>query len=285
MGRVALAPLLLAVALVATACGERSEPTGPDVSLYPVTIQTGRDRPLVVSGPARRVVALSDSAAATVRSLGTSVVGVPINRSGRIRFTALRRLRPDLIVAPAETDDLDLSRAADVTGVQPYVVPGGSIEEVERAITQLGLLTGRPAEARGLVRTIEQRRAQAHARLASSPIVTVFIDLGFFTTAPDHSLLADLVTEARGRNVAATRTEPGPLDPADVVKLDPDVYLTTSESRLTLKELRRDPATRKLRAVTEGRFVVVDSDLLAPGPGVGDALLQIARLLHPDAFR
>jgi len=48
MGRVALAPLLLAVALVATACGERSEPTGPDVSLYPVTIQTGRDRPLVV---------------------------------------------------------------------------------------------------------------------------------------------------------------------------------------------------------------------------------------------
>src|SRR5206468_6399678 len=55
MGRVALVAVLLV--LGATACGERSEPTGPDARLYPVTVQTG-DRPLVVTARARRILVL-----------------------------------------------------------------------------------------------------------------------------------------------------------------------------------------------------------------------------------
>ena len=68
-------------------------------------------------------------------------------------------------------------------------------------------------------------------------------------------------------------------------QLDPDVYLATSDTDLSLADLRRNPQTRKLRAIKEGRFVIADADLLEPGPAIGEGLAEVARLLHPDAFR
>jgi hypothetical protein len=37
--------------------------------------------------------------------------------------------------------------------------------------------------------------------------------------------------------------------------------------------------------VRTGRFGIVSARAIAPGPGVGRALEEIARVLHPDAFR
>jgi iron complex transport system substrate-binding protein len=283
MGRVTL--LLVAVVLLATACGERSEPTGPDLSLYPVTVQTGGDRPLVVAKPAERIVALSETAAESVRALGVTIRGVPVDSTGQINLPQLKQLKPDLIVAPPEIDDVDLSRAAQITSATIYTTPANSIEEIEWSFTQLGLITGHPVQAREVVRRIEQRRGQVRARLLQTTPVRVFVDRGFFTTVSDHSLIGDLVTEAHGRNVAGPRPEPGPFDPEQLSHLDPDVYLATSDADVTLKDLKADPRTRNLDAVKNGRFVIVDVELLEPGPRVGDALLKIARLLHPDAFR
>jgi ABC-type Fe3+-hydroxamate transport system substrate-binding protein len=80
-------------------------------------------------------------------------------------------------------------------------------------------------------------------------------------------------------------SQAGPIDLADLLQLDPDAYLATSDSMLTLADLRRNPRTRKLRAVRKGRFMVVNVDLLQPGPQIGEGLTRIARLLHPNAFR
>jgi ABC-type Fe3+-hydroxamate transport system substrate-binding protein len=280
----ALAAAAAALVLGATACGERSEPTGSTARLYPLTVQSG-DRPLVVSGAASRIAVLDQPTEAILRALGAGgrIVGpAPANR---IDFTALRRSHPDLIVAAESADERDLSRAAAITHAQVYTAPGGSIEQVERSITQLGLLTDTPVRARLLVRRIERSRRVVDARLANVPSVTVFVDTGFFTTVSDQSLIGGLIREAHGTNVAGSATQAGPVDSADLLQLDPDTYLATSDTGLTLADLRRNPRTRKLRAVREGRFMVADADLLQPGPEVGEGLAQIARLLHPNAFR
>jgi iron complex transport system substrate-binding protein len=283
MGRLAVAASTL-VLLGATACGERSEPTGPSARLYPVTVQTG-DRPLVVTGPARRIVVLDPPTEAIVRALGAGsrIVGPP--PAGRIDFTSLRRSQPDLIVTTEDTNERDLSRAASLTHADVYAVPGDSIRRVEQGITQLGLLTERPVQARTLVRRIETQRRAVTDRLAGAPRVTVFVDTGFFTTISDQSLIGDLIREAHGTNVASAAAAGGPIEPADLAELDPDAYLATSDSMLTLADLRRSPKTRKLRAVRKGRFTVVDIGLLQPGPQIGEGLDRIARFLHPNAFR
>ena len=284
MGRVALAAAAALLALGATACGERSEPTGSSAPLYPVTVQAG-DRPLVVRRPAKRIAVLDRASEEILRGLGVGARIVMSAPQRRIDFTELRRARPDLIVAAQTASERDLSRAAAITKAAVYTASGDSIRQVEHAITQLGLLTDRPVQARGLVRDIERRREAVSARLAHVARVSVFVDTGFFTTVSDQSLIGDVIREARGTNVGAAQADAGPLEVADLLRLDPDVYLATSDSDVTLADLQGDPRARKLRAVREGRFAVVDADLLLPDPQIGSGLVQVARLLHPDAFR
>ena len=282
MGRVAAAVLAAAFVLGATACGERSEPTGADAHLYPVTITTG-DRPISIERPAQRIAVLDQTSEQLVRAVGAGKRIVAVTPSVSVAF--LRRRRPDLIVASDTVDEQALSRAAAATHADVYAAPGDSIRQVERAVTQLGLLTGEPVRARAVVRRIERKRHAIDTALAHVPAVNVFVDTGLMTTVPDQSLIGDVLSEAHARNVAGDDAAAGPVNPVDLARLDPDIYVVTADTMTTLADLRRNPATRRLRAVREGRFVVLDQDLLVPGPRIGDGLDQVARLLHPDAFR
>ena len=282
MGRVGVAVCTAVLLIGASACGERSEPTGADAGLYPVTITTG-DRPITISEPARRIAVLDATSEQLVRGLGAGQRIVAATPS--LGLGALRRAKPDLIVASDSVNEHDLSRIAAATHADVYLAPGDSIRQVERAITQLGLLTGTPVQARKLVRRIERKQHAVDAALATAPLVDVFVDTGLMTTPPDQSLIGDVIREARARNVAGDAAEAGPVDPAELARLDPDIYAVTSDTKTTLADLRKNPQTRRLRAVRQGRFVVLDSDLLVPGPQIGEGLDQVARLLHPNAFR
>jgi iron complex transport system substrate-binding protein len=282
VGRIAVAACAAALVLGATACGERSEPTGADAHLYPLTITTG-DRPIAVARPARRIAVLDQTSEQLVRALGAGPRLVAITPSVAVGF--LKRKKPDLIVATDTVDEQALSRAAAATHAAVYSAPGDSIRQVERGITQLGLLTGTPVRARELVRTIERKRRTIERALARTPVVNVFVDTGLMTTVPDQSLIGGVLREAHARNVAGDEAAGGPVDPTELARLDPDVYAVTADTMTTLSDLRKNPATRRLRAVRQGRFVVLDQDLLVPGPRIGDGLDEVARLLHPDAFR
>ena len=149
----------------------------------------------------------------------------------------MRRAHPDLIVAGEDANEHDLSRAASATKARVYTAAGDSIRQVERAITQLGLLTGAPVKARTLVGRIEARRHQVADRLARVADVSVFVDVGFLNTIPDQSLIGDVLREAHGTNVIQTG-EAGPVDIPDLLRLDPQVYLATSDAEVTLMDLR-----------------------------------------------
>jgi iron complex transport system substrate-binding protein len=286
VGRVAIAAAAAGLLLLGTACGERSEPTGATAPLYPVTVVGAGDRTVTAPAPFRRVAVFAPGPEEILRALGAGgwiVAAAP--ESGTIPLTGLRKANPDLLVAAETTDELSLDRASKATHAPIYVAPGDSIHDVERAVTQLGLLVDAPVAARRVVHHIEARQNSVEQRVAKLPVVTVFVDTGFFTTVSDHSLTGDLLQRARGRNVAGPSPDAGPFDLVRLSQLDPDVILLTSNSESSLADLRSNPRTRHLTAVRNGRVVVIAAALLDPGPRVGEALLELARLLHPDAFR
>ena len=66
--------MLITCALLATACGERSEPVGAAAELYPLTVTT-EDRPLTIRAPARRIVVLDGGAEAILEVRGERLAG------------------------------------------------------------------------------------------------------------------------------------------------------------------------------------------------------------------
>jgi iron complex transport system substrate-binding protein len=288
VGRVAAATVAAALLLAATACGERSEPTGAAVSVYPVRVTDARDRPVRMDTRPARLAALTPAGLQILSALGAKkrIVTAPggfFDDKGRLLLARLKAAKPDLVIAPAQ-DTRDEQALASL-GVPVYFAPESSIRDVEHGITQLGLLAGAPVAARMLVHRIEETRRAVLARVAKEPRVSVFVDTGFFTTLPDTTLVGDLIRQARGTDVAGPTPPPGPFDLSRLSELDPDVYVATSDSGTTLEDLRRDVHAKRLRAVRDGRFAVIASNLLQPGPQVGQALAEIARILHPDAFR
>lgn len=292
--------LLLAFAvLLATGCGERGEPLGDVAQPYPVTVEGAGEQATIVREPPARIVALDPGSAELLLALevGRRLVGVPagveagrrarevISRTGQVDVQEIARLRPDLLVATPSSDLLDVSLAQRESGATLYVQPGSSVADVVRGTLELGLLVGRPVRARRLVAGIQAQIDRIESRLTGQPEVTAFVDTGFFITIPERSLLGDLIRRARGESIAGAAPGPDPFPVSRLRSLDPEVYLATTESRVTLRSLRADRRTARLEAVRTGSFAVLPSDLvLRPGPRVGKALEAVARALHPDAF-
>jgi iron complex transport system substrate-binding protein len=269
---------------------------------YPVTVQGAGDRTTEMAKRPERIVALDPGAAETLKKIGAGsrLVGVPaglakgdaadadvvVRSTGQVDIDGVIELEPDLIVATPGIDQLDLSRAERETGAAVYVQPEVSIESVKQGIIDLGFLVGEAAAARQVVGEIDRRVAAVTERVASEPPVSVFVDTGFFITVPDRSLLGDLVRKANGQSIAGESPGPGPFPLKDIAKADPGVYLATSDSGVRLRALRANPELRGVKAVKAGNVHVVPVAVVTrPGPRVGDALEEVARALHPDAFR
>ena len=273
--------------LAGTACGERKEPTGPLVQVYPVTVQGAGERPAVVGGVPHRIVPLGAGPRQILKALGLQARIVKVNDSlvGLPLVAQIRHAKPDLILASSDVDPLDLARARSSTHAAVYVEPSGSLDDVAEAIGDIGLLTGKPVAARQVTAKILRTRRGVEKRVSGAPVVSAFVDVGDFQTISAQSLLGDLVREARGTSVGGVSPEQGPFPLKRLVTLDPQAYIATSDGGTTLAKLRANAVTKKLRAVHDGRFGILQAKLAAPGPEVGAALEEIARILHPDAFR
>jgi len=284
--RVAAALGAAALLLAGTACGERKEPTGTKVPIYPVTVQGAGERPTILRAAPHRIVPLGPGPRRILKALGLQKRMITVNDElvGLPLVGAIRRAHPDLIVASEDADPLDLARASSATHAAIYVEPGESLEGVERGIDDIGLLAGRPVAARRLSAAIARTRRRLAARLSGYPQATAFIDVGGFGTVGSRTLLGDLVVEAGGKDIAGPAPEQGPFPLRDLVKANPDVYLAISDSGTTLASLRQNRLTKRLTAVRKGRFGVLPARFVVPGPGVGSALVEVAKILHPDAF-
>jgi iron complex transport system substrate-binding protein len=293
---------LVAAAVIGAGCGERSEPIHALPQPYPVSVHGVGDRPTVVAARPERIVALDPGSAEILLEIGAGdrLVGVPaglsrrqapeaqvvVRRTGLVDVDAVVALKPDLIIATPGVDELELARAGRQSGAAVYVQPDTSILNVEQGAIDIGFLVGDAPGARRLVGRIERQVDAVEERLAGVEPVSVFVDTGFFITVPQRSLLGDLVVKAKGESVAGESPGPGPFPLAHLARLNPRIYLATSDSRVTLRDLRQNPATRNLQAVKKGRLRIVPVKAVTwPGPRVADGLEAVARALHPDAFR
>jgi ABC-type Fe3+-hydroxamate transport system substrate-binding protein len=278
MRRIAILGLLATLALTASACGERSEPTGPNVKLFPVTVSANGQAITLKHRPSR-IAVFTPAAVSLVHALKPTVdvLGGPLRDA-----SGLAKYHPDVVIV---STGADLQRIAGATKAPVYVISGGSIRETEQSIVDVGALLGRPLEARKLVTHIEALRTAVERKVETLPRTSVFLDNGFFTTVPANSLAGDIISEAGGKSVAGANPGPGPFDLALLHRRNPDVYLASSDSGVTLKDLRKNPRTKGLRAVRNGHFRLVPALFLQPGPNIGYGLLAVAHALHQDAFR
>jgi ABC-type Fe3+-hydroxamate transport system substrate-binding protein len=204
----------------------------------------------------------------------------------RPNVEAVLAMHPDLVVLYASDDNREAARRLRAAGIQTAAFRVDRIADFERVTRALGVLTGDSAAAIATVDSVRATLARVRAATASLPHPTVFwplYDQPLLATG-SGSYLNELIEIAGGRNIYGFMKEPSPrVTFEDLMRRDPDVVLTSPESRA---RYLADPRWKALRALRDGHLLVVDTALvLRPGPRLGEAARSMALLLHPGSVR
>jgi len=168
--------------------------------------------------------------------------------------------------------------------VPVYVMPGARLPDIERGAVALGVLTNHAEAGRSLALSLRREREAIAKSLAAVPPLTTYVDAGFGTSIQRTTLLARLIALAGGRLV-------GPADGVATVnakalhRLDPDTYIATTTSGVTLARLRSRPGLRTLRSVAAGRVFLVDPAVARADTTSYALLHSLAHDLHPGAVK
>jgi len=271
---------------------------------YPLTVKDELGGSLTLTHAPRRIVSMIPSDTETVCALGAcgSLVGVDALSDWPKRVTSLPQLgnanAPDLEALVALKPDLVLTD--EYSGLAPRLrnlglpVYAGTPQTFDQALTffgTLGRLLDRQSEAAVLRGRVEGQVAAVAAKVAGSSEPSVFVELDPtpYSVGP-ASYLGTLLAKAGGRNiVGAGMGEYPQVDPEYVVKQDPEVVLLMDAPYgESVAKAEARPGWSTLRAVEDGRVLALDRqqvDMLSrAGPRMGDAVVLLARLLHPGHF-
>jgi len=199
-------------------------------------------------------------------------------------------LHPDLVFAEFNTNRASTIDALPRLGIPVFVVRAEGLDGILQAVQQVGTALDRTPVARALVNRVRARRQEVARRVRELPKPRVFVLIwpDPVVTVGQHAFIAEAVEGAGAICVTSNIPETWPrLSLEEVVRLAPDTLLLIKGGHRTLsiEEMKTRPGWDRVPAVVANRFVEVDARFEHSSPVVFDALEELARLLHPQAFQ
>ena len=279
-----------AAALVLAGCGSLArEGVAPADSLLVVTDATGR--PLRFDPPPTRVLSLVPSVTRMLVELGAAAalvgrtdydtlaaVRTLPSVGGGIRpdLERLLTLRPDLVIRFGGEQDPLTPMALDQRGIPHLAVRPDRVEDVRGILLQLGDLMDRRSAADSLLADLDRALADVRARVGVRERVKVAYLVGGTPpwVAGPRTYVADLLEVAGGLNVFTDLDALyAPVSIEELIARDVDAFVVARGTVLS-------PRLRERAPVLE-----ISPDIESPGVDLGRWAEELARALHPAAFR
>lgn len=283
----------------ATPAPTASEATGG----FPVTVTDDTGAEVTIESQPEAIVMLSPSFAEVLFAIGAgdAIVAVDENSDYPAETEALPKLsgfEPSLEAIVAFEPDLVLL-SFDPSGIKGslnelgipnlFLANPPDLEGVYAQIETIGEVSGHLEEAQAVTEEMETEIAAIVSQVEDvdqGPRVFHELDNTLFTVGPG-SFQDGIYTLLKAQNVAQSTGEPFPkLGNEAVIAADPEVIaLADGEFGESLETVAARPGWGSISAVTTGRVLPVDDDLLSrPGPRVVDGVMELASILYPETF-
>lgn len=304
-------PAAIVVAtLLAAACGGGSAspptPVADASSVFPRTIVDDDGVAVTIPAPPQRIVTFAPSITEILFAIGAGdrVVGVSgpyddvpveatalpqVGGAGEFgvdpNLEAVIALEPDLFLTIAGGDAWK-GRLRDL-GVSVVTVDATDLEDLLDDIATIGSIVGADAAATALAGAMRARIADLEALAAMTERRSCFFEVYYppLMTAGPGTFIDDLLDRAGCASVSADAATAYPeWSVEDLVASAPEVYLVSSESATDVAAVAARPGFDAIAAVTQGRVVRIDSDLVTrPGPRIVDGLAALVAALAEGA--
>ncbi|HEV2010326.1 MAG TPA: cobalamin-binding protein [Candidatus Limnocylindria bacterium] len=303
---------LLFALLFIVSCGNATTPApasstataSGSAAAFPARIIDFQNRSVAISKRPERIVSIGPSNSEFLFALGVGdrVVGTDDfsdepaaaktkEHVGGVKVSLEKvvSLKPDLIVTVKFSDGT--IEALSQTNAAVLVVDPQNAADVARTATLLGQAVG--ADGAKLAADIQAQLDAVKARTANASKPKVFheidaSDLTKLYTVGPGSFIDDLIKLAGGTNIAAAaKTQYPTISAEEVVRADPDiVVLADAAYGTTVEQVAARAGWSALAAVKNKRVYPVSGNLYSrPGPRLGQAAEEYAKLVHPELFK
>lgn len=252
------------------------------VSLAPSVTET-----LFALGLGDRVVGVTDYCNYPAAAQERTKVGTPLSPSLEVIIS----LHPDLVVAAKSANRRETLGELDRLGIPTYATDAKSLEDIFFSAERLARAAGAPEAGRALVAALQARLLALQQRLAGCPPKRVLLVVWHepLISIGQHTFIADALRHAGATHILETEQDWPRLSLEAVVRLQPDYLIFAGDHAAAMhsvaKTLAERPGWRQLTAVQQQRTIVLDEAINRPSPRLLDAIEELARQLHPQAFQ
>jgi iron complex transport system substrate-binding protein len=198
-------------------------------------------------------------------------------------------LKPQIVLVSTASQLEVFTKQLDQQQIAVYVTNPQSLDDIFRSIQTLGDLFGEHERAATLVTDLRQRADAVESATKQTKTVRVFYQLSGepLYTIGRESFLTDLVRRAGG--VSATADVPGAFprysDEAALAAKPEAIILPTGGSMGTANATVASPFKNSPAVLSSRVYKINDDHLSRPGPRLIEGLEEMARALHPEAFK
>jgi len=269
-----------------------------------ISLTDDLNRAITLTAPAQRVVSLAPSITETLFAIGAGdqIVGVtdycnypePTRAKKRVggitnpSIEAVVGLNPDLLIVSMEGNVREDFVKLTGLGVPVFVSNPRTLRGIYKSINDLGLLTGRTAEARRLEQSMQSRETAitASTEMRIQRKVMLVVSLQPLIVVGSGTFLSELLDLASAENIARGSASSYPTYSREtVLAQDPDVIIIMSGLMPDPGELiRLFPEWQRLSAIKHENVFDIDADIVSrPGPRAIDALETLYTIVHRKA--
>ena len=270
-----------------------------------VTDMTGRE--IALEGPATRIVALTASDVEILYALGAGDLLVgrgeycdwpaealekPVVKSGaETNLEDILALEPEVVIMATMAQTKEQVEALEQAGVKVVVSDAQNLEGVYTAISLIGQITGRNAEAEALTQQMKDTFAGIAAK-AENTGKTVYFEvspLEWGLWAGGKGTFMDEIAEICGLTNAFADLEGWQaVSEEQVLDRDPDYIVTTSmywgEGPTPEEEIKGRPGWDVLKAVQNNQIFNADGNAITrPGPRLMEAAEALFEFISAPA--
>jgi len=270
-----------------------------------VTDETGRR--VAIPADVKRVVSLAPNLTETIYALGleerlagdTDYCDTPpaaklkphVGGAQNPSLEAIVALHPDLVLATTSINRIETVDGLAKVGIAVYTTDPQTVRGMLESTARIAGLMGAEAHGSALVGKLQARLDAVSARLADVPLVHALFVVWEdpLITIGQNTFIADAMRWAGAESVILSQQKWPHISFEEVVRLQPE-YIVFANNHAgfgaeELGALRSREAWKQLRAVELGHIAVISEEINRPSPGLVDAIEQLAREVHPEAFR
>ncbi len=270
------------------------------------TLADMRGRALTLPAAPQRIVSLVPSATELIFALGGQdrLVGVtdfcdwPAEArlkpsvGGMISpsLETIVTLRPDVVIATDSGNRQETFTQLERLGIPVFLIHANRLAAVRDVTTRLGVLTGRETAVGALVDRFDARIRAVAAAVGAAPrprVLYVLWPEPLIVPGRD-AIVTELIGLAGGASITANERSDYPRYSIEVaVARAPEVIILARHGTGS-GPIARDQWDRlvSVPAIKAGRVYAVDGNLMHRyGPRLADGFEQLARAIHPEAFR